>query len=85
MDGLDIHDDFIVIASSRLEGSTWDGAVTIVKATTGEGAGQGGIRLTPVAGHVTEYGISSVAWCGADRRVIAVAQDNGDIEVGRSR
>ena len=80
---MDVHDDLVVVASSRLEGSTWDGAVTILRARAEAAEGNDmKIRLTPEAGHVTEFGISSVAWCGLDARVLAVAQDNGDVEVG---
>jgi hypothetical protein len=79
----------LAVASSRLEGSTWDGAVTLLQAQTQPGQPgqqQPGLVLTR-AGPVRpfKYGIPALAWCGSGSGsgcLLASAQDNGDVEVG---
>ena len=77
----------IALASSRLEGSTWDGAISLLHATTTEASpttGSSGITLTR-AGAIrpVKYGIPALTWCGSkEKPMLAAARDDGDVEVG---
>lgn len=82
----------IALASSRLEGSTWDGAITLLHAQRrggGEGTGTGVTLTRAGAIRPLKYGIPALAWCGGNgngnaHRMLAAAQDNGDVEVSGS-
>jgi len=66
-----VHDDLVAVASSRLEGKTWNGALTLYLATpsstTTADTPPSSPPLTLTRMHVqsTTYGIPALAWCGA--------------------
>lgn len=76
----------IALASSRLEGATWDGAITLLHAQ--HKVPSSSVTLTR-AGPVCplKYGVPALAWCGGGRGsggqgpILAAAQDNGNVEV----
>lgn len=81
----------MAVASSRLEGGLWDGAVTLLTATSttwdstsSNAGGHPTVHLQRETVHGTEYGIPCLTWCGPDNANLAVGQDNGDVEVRHS-
>lgn len=71
----------IALASSRLEGSTWDGAISLLHAQGS--ATSSSITLTRAdAIRPVKYGVPVLAWCGTGGKpMLTAARDDGDVEV----
>ncbi|KAF1333075.1 Methylosome protein 50, partial [Globisporangium splendens] len=63
----------LAVAYSNLEGNQWSGGVALVDAVT----------HTHQCGFHLATGVTSLAWCGIDGNVLALACDNGDVQLVR--
>ena len=74
VDALGFSGSYLMVATSELEGNSWEGNVMVLDSTSGE-------SLVNVR---TDCGSADATWCGRARDgmdCVAVASDNGDIKV----
>lgn len=64
----------LAVAQSSLEGNQWGGIVSLVDASSYE----------QLCAFQLASGVSGLAWCGIDGDVLALACDNGDVQLVRA-
>lgn len=71
--GVALH-TLLAVAQSSLEGNQWGGIVSLVDASSYE----------QLCAFQLAAGVSALAWCGVDGDVLALACDNGDVQLVRA-
>ena len=66
----------LAIAASTMTGNIWDGELSITQLQTSSAAAQE--QHSP---HKTTCGQTDLCWAGNDGRLLAVAEDSGDVKV----